>query len=125
MSTISFALVNSAHGIYSAQVLAETHELFFSTNRIAEESVKIGDEYFTPLKVCLEEGFDGFEEETMETFFNPDNEFFCENVDFIQNGLCVVKVDGVFWKVDSIDGEFHAIHLDAEWCHEKEEYVLA
>lgn len=124
MNTLTRSLVNSAHGIYAAKVLAETYELFFENNRIVDSSVKIKDSYFTPLKDCIENSFDGFEEESVERMFDPENEFFCENVDFIQGGFCRVKINDEMWSVDTFDGEFFAIHPNAVWCSEKEEYTL-
>lgn len=124
MSTITKALVNSAHGIYAAEVLSQTHELLFLNNRIVDESVKIGIEYYTPLKNCIEESFDGFEDETLDSIFNPTNDFFNENVDLIQSGLCRVNLNGEYWMVDTFDGEFYAVHPDAVWDHDKNEYII-
>lgn len=125
MTEIMRPLVNSAHGIYSASVLVENHDVFFENNRIVEESVKVGDDYFTPFKICISSEFDGFEDETVESFFHPDNQFFHENLDYISNGMCrVMMEDNQLWEVIEHEGEYFALNPKAQWDQENEEYFI-
>lgn len=125
MTQVMQSIVNSAHGVYSASVLSETHALYFQNNRIIESSVKVGDDYFTPFKDCIESEFDGFENETTESFFHPENEYFHENLDYISNGMCRVMMDDKqLWEIIEHEGELYALNPKAQWNEETEEYFI-
>ena len=107
-------LVDSHHGIYTHKVLAETYPLFMAEN---------GDHI--PLLEWMNSRAD-FDGETLESVFDPDNEDWCENIEYIEyhNQLRVKNGNGTFWEVQSIDGDIFAINPLAEWDDEMEGYYI-
>lgn len=118
-------LVKETNLVDKPQMIALNHDLYISTNRIESDSIKQNDEYFTPIKTCIEEGLDGFEGETsVSDFFSTENEFYHENCDFLQIGLGAIKIDNELWILTTIEDQYYAINPLASWSNEKETFVL-
>lgn len=116
---------NSALGVHNLSHIASKYKLYFLNNHILEESVKVDDGYYTELSDAIEGELDGFENETRESFFSSENEFIDENTDYLQNfGLIKIEGEEKLWKVDCFEGEWFAVHPEATWDSDKEEYVL-
>lgn len=55
--------------------------------------------------------------------FHPDNEFWCENIDF--EGYLYVKNDfGILWRIEDHEGDIFAINPNAEWNDETQQYEV-
>lgn len=124
MNQTTMLLVDGVHGVHAPRVLAIKHNLFIQNDRIEAESVKIGENYFTPLSACIEHELDGFEGETIESFFSYENKFYAENVDYIDNSMVMVEINGEYWRVEIDNGDIFAINPNAKFDHETEEYTL-
>jgi len=98
-------LVDGSNGIYCWHNLTKWFPLY----------VKEGDEY-TEVDHTIS--------------FHPDIEDWCEAVDeATNNGLYVKKEDGIYWRVEQMDGDIFAIHPAAVWdedndCYSFKEYKL-
>lgn len=106
-------LIDSHHGIYAYDVLRQSYPLFIRTVT------------YEPLETYLAKHRDYFGDEELRSIFHPDNDQWCENIDYLEShGLYVQHENGSFWPVQSIDGDIWAINPDAEWNDETETYTL-
>ena len=111
-------LVNCQHGVYNYHVL--------STNYIDNLCVYLGDGKYQLLSEFISNNLE-YNEETIETIFNPENEGYCENIDHIERSypLHILNSDnGLYYRVECIEGDLWAIHPEAEYCEEEDTYTL-
>jgi hypothetical protein len=108
-------LVNSQNGIYAWDVLLNNFKVYVNDNKPHE------------LKNWLMNNSDKMDGETIKTLFHPDNEHYCENIEFLNCGayyLSIIDKQGIHWTIDQIDGDIWAIHPMAKWDEDKETYTI-
>ena len=105
--------------------IVKDHKLFFQHNSISENSIKVNNEYYTELSEAIEQEFQDFENETVDSFFSPDNKNINENVDYLSHfGMIQINGEGDLWVIDQINNEWFAINPKANWCSKTEVYKL-
>ena len=93
-------LVDSHHGIYCWKSLAERYFLY------RDDGTQLP-------------------QDNMIQAFDPDNEYWCDEVDCnLNTGLYVMNDDKTLWRVDQIEGDIWAINPEAEWSEEDETYYM-
>ena len=110
-------LVNCQHGVYNYQILLSNY-----SDNIYVLGPK-GYMLFTDfLNWCAD-----YPNDTIDTIFNPDNEDYCENIDHIEWAYplhILNSDDGLYYRVECIEGDLWAIHPEAEYCEEEDTYKL-
>jgi len=94
-------LVNSQHGVYAWDILLNNFEIYVNDNKPHE------------IKDWLMNNSDIMEGATIKTLFHPDNEHWCDNLDYLNNGsffLTVMDKNGTHWTIDQFDGDLYAIN---------------
>ena len=111
-------LVDNHAGVYSYHTLAQQYPLYVT------DEVITGYRYID-LATYLDRRAD-MEGETIQTVFHPENEEWCENVEYLQshNILAVQADNGDYWTVDAIDGDLWAINPNAVWDDSAETYIM-
>ena len=111
-------LVDNHAGVYSYHNLAQQYPLYVT------DEVITGYRYID-LATYLSRRAD-MEGETLETVFHPENEEWCENVEYLQshNILAVQADNGDYWTVDAIDGDLWAINPKAVWDASAKTYIV-
>ncbi len=108
-------LVNGAHGIYAWHSLANCYHLYID----GKDGLQTLSEWM--------KGRGDFDNETIETVFHPDNEYWCENIDYLDRTGLQVKMEGkeMYWNTfQSSDGDIWAVHPDSTWNEDEEAFTL-
>lgn len=110
-------LVSNQAGIYAANNLI--HNFY--------ENLYLGAiENKTPFNIAICNNV-SFESETKETIFNPDNQYCDDNIEycFYNIGLLILNNDdNLYYRIEFIEGDIFAIHPNAIWCEETENYIF-
>ena len=108
-------LVDGSAGVYAYSSLAKRYPLFIDshTGRHTDLAEHLKNDAYIG-------------EESIESVFDPDNEFYCENIDWLtcNNTLCVKHDNGEYWRVESIDGDIFAVNPKASWNDDIDNYEI-
>jgi len=96
-------LVDGHHGIYCWQRLATLY---------AADRFELTFYDHTPALDILANGL-----------FDPHTEDYCDNMDWFCDDV-TIKLDGLTYTVEQIDGDIFAVHPDAEWNEYNESYRM-
>lgn len=110
----TICVVDGAHGIYAWDSLVSRYPLF----------VLVEDDYI-PFEIWMK-STDGFKDETLKTVFHPDNEYWCENIDTMNNqSLKLMYSAYSYWDIHQGEsGDIFAVNPGAEWDDDADWFIL-
>lgn len=108
-------LVDCCHGIYAAHNLLQRYG----------DRLYIDDYEPTPIEKWLKEDNESHStNETIDSIFNPDNESYCDNIDWLFDRLLILSTSGEYWRVEWREGDIIAVHPDSVWSEEIDGWIM-
>jgi hypothetical protein len=110
-------LVDCVHGINAWHNLASRYPLYVQPKHNGP---------FETFETWLQNNSDIMEGATLQTVFHPDNEDYCENIEYMDKlNLSVQNDSGSYWRIEQSEGDIWAINPLAVWSDDLDAYELA